>query len=397
MFVTHTIAVDCPCPCRLLNPIHVAAIFRKLASICQPPNPTAPHAAAAVGLAPGAAAAAAVGGASLEVCADLLQYLQQQIKQQRCIGHGPRGLANILAAIAKLQCTPDSEMLPMLLDSFCSQIAEAVPQDIANVLWSVAQITMAFGVGSVPLGGSSSNNGSPGNAQSAAAAQSDEPAAAAAGEAVSKQGQVYSIDTVDCCSSLDAVRQAGPDQQQHEQQQQQQQRRQVKAPTPIETSNAPASPAAAAVAAEKAGEASNAAPFLHDDPDLLQQLQQQRRQLQQQQWQPPLKRQQQQQQQIFNDPLLSQQQVQLLLQHMCSLLQEAHCQIVSNTAWAVSVLQHCHCWCMCDCMPLLRMLFSHFAGLQEGVPRCAQNVLHCMVQVRLGCFENCDSFQLSKI
>jgi hypothetical protein len=71
----------------------------------------------------------------------------------------------------------------------------------------------------------------------------------------------------------------------------------------------------------------------------------------------------------------------LLLQQMCAKLQETHSQMISNAAWAISVLQHCHCWCMCECMPLLRLLFSHFAGLSDQVPRCVQNVLHCMVQV----------------
>ncbi|WIA14689.1 hypothetical protein OEZ85_003187 [Tetradesmus obliquus] len=141
----------------LLNPIHVAAIFRKLASMCQPPNPaTDPAAAAAAAAAvPAVAAAAAAARVSPEACEALLRQLQQQIKQQRCIGHGPRGIANILAAMAKLQCAPDTELLPMLLECFCSQAARAVPQDVANVLWSVAQITLAFGASIRPVTGHS--------------------------------------------------------------------------------------------------------------------------------------------------------------------------------------------------------------------------------------------------
>jgi hypothetical protein len=223
--------------CSLLNPIHVAAIFRKLASICQPPNPTYNAAAAAAPLAAGVPA---------EACEALLQHLQQQIKQQRCMGHGPRGLANILAAIAKLQCVPDVELLPMLLDSFCCQIAGAVPQDVANVLWSVAQITLAYGVGSAPLVSSSSSSAlqeAQGAAAVVAAGAADDTAGAALGEhggtlaladaspsgeaaagAAAGQGQLqqglrlHATSAEPSCSGPDAVKQAGPDQQQQQEQ-----------------------------------------------------------------------------------------------------------------------------------------------------------------------------------
>ncbi|WIA34867.1 hypothetical protein OEZ86_013162 [Tetradesmus obliquus] len=176
----------------LLNPIHVAAIFRKLASMCQPPNPaTDPAAAAAAAAVPAVAAAAAAARVSPEACEALLRQLQQQIKQQRCIGHGPRGIANILAAMAKLQCAPDTELLPMLLKCFCSQAARAVPQDVANVLWSVAQITLAFGVGSAPLAANGSSSSSSRTAQGVATAAAAAAAAAIDQDLVQDQGHSH--------------------------------------------------------------------------------------------------------------------------------------------------------------------------------------------------------------
>jgi hypothetical protein len=130
---------ETPACCRRLNPIHVAAIFRRLASIVQSANQA--HTASA--------AAAAPAGASAS-CQQLVRQLQGQLKQQHCMGHGPRGLANILAALAKLQCSPDFEMLQMLLQGFCSQLYDAVPEDIANVLWGAAQLTISYGASPAP-------------------------------------------------------------------------------------------------------------------------------------------------------------------------------------------------------------------------------------------------------
>eukprot|EP00775_Hariotina_reticulata_P009297 gene9297-9462_t len=53
----------------------------------------------------------------------------------------PRGVANIVWALAKLQCAPDAELHSLLLNQFCRQLDEAVPQDISNVLWGVAKLT----------------------------------------------------------------------------------------------------------------------------------------------------------------------------------------------------------------------------------------------------------------
>jgi hypothetical protein len=106
-------------------------------------------------------------------------------------------------------------------------------------------------------------------------------------------------------------------------------------------------------------------------------MQQQRKLLQQQQWQPPMRP----QQQLLTAPLLSQQKVQLMLRQLCASLAEAHCQLISNVAWALAVLQHCHGWCMCASLPLLRLIARHFVGLPDLMPRYVQNMVHCMVQV----------------
>uniref|UniRef100_A0A383VW39 Uncharacterized protein n=1 Tax=Tetradesmus obliquus TaxID=3088 RepID=A0A383VW39_TETOB len=134
-----------------LNPIHVAAIFRKLAGTSRPSRPD--HSTTAPGQPPTSAASAGSTAASQQ----LLNQLQQLIKQQCCAGHGPRGIANILAAVAKLQQVPDVELLRMLLDSFCRQIEVASPQDGATVLRSAAQITLAHYAVFKPVSHSSSN------------------------------------------------------------------------------------------------------------------------------------------------------------------------------------------------------------------------------------------------
>jgi hypothetical protein len=159
---------------RRLNPIHVAVVFRRLASITQAANQAQAE----------ADPAAAPAGPTAE-CLELVHQLQGQLKQQRCNGYAPRGLANIMAALAKQQCLPDMELLPMLLDSFCSQLYDAVPEDIANVLWSAAQLTIAYGPSPVPAAsGSKAGQGYreaeavlAAAAASAPAAEQDTPAA----------------------------------------------------------------------------------------------------------------------------------------------------------------------------------------------------------------------------
>eukprot|EP00775_Hariotina_reticulata_P009728 gene9728-9887_t len=124
-----------------LNAIHIAAILTKLANISkvQPAHGALDQAPSAYAL------------RSLQTRQLLVQQLVQMLKAQQCQGHCPRGLANIIWALGKLQSDPDLELLTMLLHKFCGQLSAAVPQDIANVLWGVAQITREHGPASDAL------------------------------------------------------------------------------------------------------------------------------------------------------------------------------------------------------------------------------------------------------
>jgi hypothetical protein len=99
-----------------LNPIHMAAILTKLANISkkQPSQGSKPTNVYAM--------------RSVQIRQQLVQKLQHQLILQGCQGHCPRGLANIIWALAKLQCTPDLELVQMLLQGFCNQLPMAVPQ-----------------------------------------------------------------------------------------------------------------------------------------------------------------------------------------------------------------------------------------------------------------------------
>jgi hypothetical protein len=136
--------------CRSINAIHVAAILTKLANITkaqptqqQQGGPGQP----AVG--PGSAAFGGPGASSssLQEAHDaLVGQLQALLKAQRCHGHCPRGLANIIWALGKMHDAPNPELMLMLLRRFFGQLATAVPQDIANVLWGIAEITRDHGL-----------------------------------------------------------------------------------------------------------------------------------------------------------------------------------------------------------------------------------------------------------
>jgi len=99
-----------------LNPIHMAAILTKLANISkkQPSQGSKPTNVYAM--------------RSMQIRQQLVQKLQHQLILQGCQGHCPRGLANIIWALAKLQCSPDLELVQMLLQGFCNQLHLAVPQ-----------------------------------------------------------------------------------------------------------------------------------------------------------------------------------------------------------------------------------------------------------------------------
>jgi hypothetical protein len=110
----------------LLNPIHVAAMITKL-----------PKLEACVGVSHlGAAGLELPPGApglpwlppSLSSSRELLAALLQKLRGQELSEYGPRGLANIVWALAKLQHYPDPELRALLLDTFIARLPQAVPQ-----------------------------------------------------------------------------------------------------------------------------------------------------------------------------------------------------------------------------------------------------------------------------
>lgn len=117
--LTHT------CP---LNHIHIATMFVKVINLTK----STVQSGASAGV------MSKERLQSLQVQQQLTAHLQQVLLATQCAGHVCRGLANIIWALGKLQ--PEPEVLSMLLQRFFSQLSSAVPQDIANVLWGIAQI-----------------------------------------------------------------------------------------------------------------------------------------------------------------------------------------------------------------------------------------------------------------
>lgn len=138
-----------------LNPIHIATMFVKLTSLSK----TSAQGVSVSGL------TSRERMQTLQIQEQLTAHLQQVLLASQCEGHCCRGLANIVWALGKLQ--PTAEVLSMLLDKFFSQLSESVPQDIANVLWGVAQITRDRGL-------------TPGILQAAAPGHAQEPSLALA-------------------------------------------------------------------------------------------------------------------------------------------------------------------------------------------------------------------------
>lgn len=112
-----------------LNPIHIATMFVKLINLSKAVS----QGSTSTGV------MCRERMQSLQVQQQLTAHLQQVLHATQCAGHCCRGLANIIWALGKLQ--PRPEVLNMLLQKFFSQLSMSVPQDIANVLWGVAQIT----------------------------------------------------------------------------------------------------------------------------------------------------------------------------------------------------------------------------------------------------------------
>lgn len=226
----------------VLNPIHVAAIITKLPKldVSQQQTPAA--------MLPGSEAGwmlQAQASAQQLQLRQLLQQLLSRLKVQGCSDHSPRGVANIVWALAKLQCAPDAELRVMLLDRFCNQLSSAVPQDISNVLWGVAKLTK-------------------------------EHAAV--------------LSTGDAASPFDSAQ-----------------------------------------GAEAA--------------------------------------------------LLQQEQVRLMLQHLCQQLPSASVQTISNSLWAVVVLQQEHQWCMCNCLTEIQTLLTVVCEQpQQAMPGHIQPIVRCVLR-----------------
>jgi hypothetical protein len=89
---------------------------------------------------------------------------------------------------------------------------------------------------------------------------------------------------------------------------------------------------------------------------------------------------------LLQRPLLTSMQVHLLLQQLCTMLPLAASQTISNIAWAVTVLQQCHNWCMCESLQQIRMLATAFAGhLRDALPGHVQRVIRCTTQLSSAC------------
>ena len=84
-----------PSTCRSLNAIHVAAALTKMAGMRRSKGNSSSTAAEHCG--PSSAAPARD---------TLMSTLQALLVAQACRGHSPRSLANIIWALAKLQCAP---------------------------------------------------------------------------------------------------------------------------------------------------------------------------------------------------------------------------------------------------------------------------------------------------
>jgi hypothetical protein len=290
----------------VLNPIHIAAMITKLPKLdtsAHNPSPAAGSSDMPWNL--------ATGQVQQLQLRQLLQQLLLRLKAQGCGEYSPRGVANIVWALAKLQCAPDPDLRCMLLDKFCSQLPTAVPQDISNVLWGVAKITKersaaAGGTAAVlqPLGLAA--------AGSLSSPSSSTSGPSLAGSAISAQswglvGGPGSLPSLHGSGSYDA-----------------------------------GLAAAAAV------------------------------------------------------PLLAQDQVRLLLQHLCQQLHTASVQTISNSLWAVVVLQQEHQWCMCNCLGEVQQLLSSFCRQpHQALPGHIQPVIRCMAQLATTCSNHAGSSWIS--
>ena len=266
----------------LLNPIHIAAMITKL------PKLEAQTQARSPGTGPDWLVSASQQGQGRQ----LLQQLLMRLKAQGCDEYSPRGVANIIWALAKLQCPPDVELRHMLLDNFCAQLASAVPQDISNVLWGVAKLTKERSSGSCTTAGVASGN--------------------------LMSGGASTISTI-----------------------------------PVGSLPSAEQPWAAG--------SSSGGPVVG-----------------------------------LYGPLLQQEQVHLLLNHLCLQLQHASVQTISNSLWAVVVVQQEYCWCMCNCLQEVQILLRAFCQQpHDALPGHIQPVIRCMCQLGSACSNHAGAAWLS--
>eukprot|EP00878_Enallax_costatus_P004973 GHUV01005229.1.p1 GENE.GHUV01005229.1~~GHUV01005229.1.p1 ORF type:complete len:460 (+),score=166.93 GHUV01005229.1:319-1698(+) len=358
-----------------INQIHIAAILTKLANISKkaPQQPAAVPASAS-------ACASEYPLRSATSRDKLLQQLQQQLLRQGCCGHGPRGLANIVWALAKLQCNPDPALLQLLVRNFYLQLPAAVPQDVANVLWGVAQLTHDYGTSWTSANNSTSSSSSE-PLESSAALNSDVTAAGSgAGTATAATDHDDDQTALAAAAAVDAADGGG---------------------------DSGSDVAAAAVPCLSSGNHSTTPAAANHH-----QLQQQQEDHCADQTSKPQQQQENevhthdQPQQLHSDsstpsthpnsssssssgsrqPLLTLVQVHHLLQQLCKQLHVTAAQTISNVCWALTVLQQCNGWCMCCCLDQVRQIVAAFANkLREAVPGHVQRVVRCMVQLANAC------------
>jgi hypothetical protein len=85
-------------------------------------------------------------------------------------------------------------------------------------------------------------------------------------------------------------------------------------------------------------------------------------------------------------PLLALTQVAQLLEHLCNNMQQTMVQTISNSLWAVVVLQQEHGWCMCGSLVQVQLLLHAFCQQpREALPGHIQPVIRCMVQLATAC------------
>jgi hypothetical protein len=318
-----------------LNPIHIAAMLTKLANITKKgPNQVQPNSSSTT---------QPINMYILRAQQSRQQLLGQlmgTLKTQQCLGHCPRGLANIVWALAKLQAGPDGELLSMLLSGFFQQLSVAVPQDVANILWGCAQLYRDHGLGNLQQRKAAAESSMDGLADDTSKPPS--PSATAAAEPGARSTSSSSRAAGGAAGDTDAA------------------------------DIRPGSSSSAAGRSQSAAADSTVDSDVDDDEfGISIVLPEQRLTL------------------PNGQPLLTATQVQKLLQQLCTMLPLAASQTISNIAWAVTVLQQCHEWCLCACIPHIQHLVGAFSThLHDAQPGHVQRAVRCITQLSTACADH---------